>query len=111
MALLLDSNFCVSCLRFCSKIQKQVQLSAKDLLRRCDPSVFKSYLFWRKRTSRIKKESAIEAYWKRTSMYYHNVVGHAMGNDVLKDIRNVCCCTALCVIELTVGEVDPKSRT
>jgi hypothetical protein len=63
-----------------------------------------------KRTSRIKKESSIEAYWKRISMYYHDVVGHAMGNNVLKDIRNVCCCSMPFVIELTAGEVDTKSR-
>lgn len=102
----------MSCIRFCDKIQEQVQLSAKDLICRCDPSVFKSYLFWRRRTTRIRKESSIEAYWKRISMYYHDVVGHAMGNDVLKDIRNVCCCCSMpCVIELTAGEVDPKFRT
>ncbi|PVH96084.1 hypothetical protein DM02DRAFT_675018, partial [Periconia macrospinosa] len=63
-------------------------MSPEDQLRACDPAVFKAYLEWREKRARIKKESALEAYWKRTSMYYHDVVGHAMSNEVLKDVRN-----------------------
>ncbi|OAL56175.1 hypothetical protein IQ07DRAFT_639770 [Pyrenochaeta sp. DS3sAY3a] len=69
-------------------IEEYTGLSSEYLLRKCDPSVYKSYLSWRKKKTRITKESAIEAYWKRLSMYYHNLVGYAMGNDVLKDVRN-----------------------
>lgn len=58
-------------------------------MRRCDPAVFKTYLEWRTEHSRIKKESAIDAYWKRISTYYDYVVGHAMANKVLKDVRRV----------------------
>ncbi|KAF2647143.1 hypothetical protein K491DRAFT_723683 [Lophiostoma macrostomum CBS 122681] len=74
--------------RYCNIIQKKTRMSAKDQLIDCDPGVFKSYLFWRKNNFRIKKESAIEAYWERVSVYYHNVTGYAIGNDVLKDVRN-----------------------
>jgi hypothetical protein len=70
-------------------VQEETRLSPKDQLRRCDPAVFKAYLEWRTEHSRIKKESAIEAYWKRISMYYDHVVGHAMANKVLKDVRRV----------------------
>ncbi|KAL5380681.1 hypothetical protein PMIN03_010533 [Paraphaeosphaeria minitans] len=68
-------------------VQEETGLSPKDQLRRCDTAVFKTYLEWRTEHSRIKKESAIDAYWKRISMYYHHVVGHAMANKVLKDVR------------------------
>jgi hypothetical protein len=44
------------------KIQKRTGMSPEDQLRACDPAVFKSYLFWRKQRSRIKKESTIDAY-------------------------------------------------
>lgn len=72
---------------YCLKVQEETGLSPKDQLRRCDPAVFKTYLEWRTEHSQIKKESAIDAYWKRLSMYYDHVVGHAMANKVLKDVR------------------------
>ncbi|KAL5405073.1 hypothetical protein PMIN06_010286 [Paraphaeosphaeria minitans] len=68
-------------------LQKETGLSPEDQLHKCDPAVFKTYLEWRTEHSRIKKESAIDAYWKRLSMYYDHVVGHAMANKVLKDVR------------------------
>ncbi|KAF2731443.1 hypothetical protein EJ04DRAFT_554701 [Polyplosphaeria fusca] len=73
---------------FCSKIQKQTRKSPEDLLRRCESYTFKSYLYWRKTVSRIKKESAIDAYWNRIGMYYHHVTGFAMRIEVLRDVRN-----------------------
>ncbi|PVH90142.1 hypothetical protein DM02DRAFT_678784 [Periconia macrospinosa] len=48
--------------KYCRKIQKRTGMSPEDQIRACDPAVFKSYLFWRKQRSRIKKESAIDAY-------------------------------------------------
>ncbi|KAL5371230.1 hypothetical protein DPSP01_014407 [Paraphaeosphaeria sporulosa] len=72
---------------YCLKVQEKTGLSPKDQLRRCDPAVFKTYLEWRTEHSRIKKESAIDAYWKRLSMYYDHIMGHAMANKVLKDVR------------------------
>ncbi|KAL5404076.1 hypothetical protein PMIN04_012660 [Paraphaeosphaeria minitans] len=72
---------------YCLVLQKETGLSPEDQLHRCDPAVFKAYLEWRKKHARIKKESAIDAYWKRISMYYDHVVGHAMANKVLKDVR------------------------
>lgn len=74
---------------YAGKLQKKTGTSPEDQLRACDPAVFKAYLEWREKWARIKKESALEAYWKRISMYYHDVVGHAMSNEVLKDVRNV----------------------
>jgi hypothetical protein len=70
-------------------VQEETGLSPEDQLRNRDPAVFKTYLEWRTEESRIKKESAIDAYWKRLCMYYNHVVGHAMANEVLKDIRSV----------------------
>ncbi|PVH90214.1 hypothetical protein DM02DRAFT_63317, partial [Periconia macrospinosa] len=67
---------------YAGKLQKKTGISPEDQLRACDPAVFKAYLEWRILKSRIKKESAIEAYWKRTCMYYHDVVGRAMSNEV-----------------------------
>ncbi|KAF9729895.1 hypothetical protein PMIN01_11828 [Paraphaeosphaeria minitans] len=72
---------------YCLMVQEETGLSPKNQLRRCDPAVFKTYLEWRTEHSQIKKESAIDAYWKRLSMYYDHVVGHAMANKVLKDVR------------------------
>ncbi|KAF2448816.1 hypothetical protein P171DRAFT_518269 [Karstenula rhodostoma CBS 690.94] len=47
---------------YCLMVQEATGLSPKDQLRRCDPA-------------------------KRLSMYYDHVVGHAMANKVLKDVR------------------------
>jgi hypothetical protein len=69
--------------------EMKTEISAEDLLRHCDPAMFKSYLSWRVRDSRIKKFSAIDGYWKRIGMYYRDVTGIAMGNDVTKDVRAV----------------------
>ena len=76
-------------LSYCLMVQEETGLSPKDQLRRCDLAVFKTYLEWRTENSRIKKENAIEAYWKRISMYCDHVVGHAMANKLLKDVRRV----------------------
>jgi hypothetical protein len=70
-------------------VQEETGLSLKDQLRRCDPAVSKTYLEWRTEHSRLKKESAIDAYWNRIGMYYNHVVGHAMANKVLRDVRRV----------------------
>ncbi|KAF2260948.1 hypothetical protein CC78DRAFT_584247 [Lojkania enalia] len=51
-------------------------------------TIFKPYLRWRKKRFRVKKESTIDAYWNRVSMYYHNVTGYAIKNEVLRDVRN-----------------------
>ncbi|KAF2008362.1 hypothetical protein BU24DRAFT_469047 [Aaosphaeria arxii CBS 175.79] len=74
--------------RYCSKIQRKTNMSPEEQLRACDPAVFKSYLWWRKKHSRINKESTMKSYWKRISMYYRDLTDHEMDNDVLSDICN-----------------------
>jgi hypothetical protein len=83
------------------------------MLRKCDPAIFKSYLRWRKDFARIKKESTMGAYWKRISMYYYDVTTYAMGNEVLKDVRNVRyhLIPIFYGSELMAGEVDTVPGT
>jgi hypothetical protein len=81
---------------------------AENLLRQCEPAIFKAYLSWRVRDSRIKKESTIGAYWKRICMFYRDIEGVAMGNEILKDVRAVCSyhCPLSYKFKLTVAQVD-----
>ncbi|KAF2689934.1 hypothetical protein K458DRAFT_474323 [Lentithecium fluviatile CBS 122367] len=63
--------------RYCLKIVKKTKMSAEALLLLCQPKIFKAYLRWRKKHSRIKKESAMRSYWKRR-----------MDANILDDICN-----------------------
>jgi hypothetical protein len=56
---------------------------------RCDVPLFKVYLVWRVKSSRIKKESTVMTYWKILSMVYLQKTGNLMNNGVLRDVRNV----------------------
>ena len=60
-------------------------------LKMCDPSYFKTYLFWRVKYSRIKKESSIITRWKILSMVYARLAEEYMKESVLYDMRNVLC--------------------
>ena len=60
-------------------------------LKMCGPSYFKTYLFWRVKHSRIKKESSITTRWKILSMVYARLAEEYMKEGVLYDMRNVLC--------------------
>lgn len=60
-----------------------------ELLRRCHAPTFKSYLEWRGKNSRIKKESSIVTYWKVLSMFYADKCGTWVDGKVLFDIGNI----------------------
>lgn len=51
--------------------------------------MFKVYLVWRVKKSRIKKESTVMTYWKVLSMVYSQKTANLMRDEVLLDIRNV----------------------
>jgi len=55
----------------------------------CKASLFKVYLVWRVRNSRIKKESSVMTYWKVLSLIYSQTTAGWMREDVLYDVRNV----------------------
>ncbi|KAF1838361.1 hypothetical protein BDW02DRAFT_636434 [Decorospora gaudefroyi] len=74
--------------RYCYKIMKRTKRSLEEQLRACDPEAFKAYLRWRKKNSRVKKESSMRSYWKRLSMCYMDLTRHTMGADVLTDVCN-----------------------
>jgi hypothetical protein len=75
--------------RYCYKIMKKTKRSPEEQLRACDPEAFKAYLRWRKKYSRVKKESSMRSYWKRLSMCYMDLTRHTMDADVLTDVCNV----------------------
>src|SRR5690348_17040454 len=75
--------------RYCSKIIKRTKRSPEEQLRACDPDTFKAYLRWRKKHSRVKKESSMRSYWKRISMCYMDLTRHTMDANVLTDVCNV----------------------
>lgn len=60
-------------------------------LKMCETSYFKTYLFWRVKHSRIKKESSITTRWKILSMVYARLAEEYMKEGVLYDMRNVIC--------------------
>ena len=74
--------------RYCFKIMKRTKRSPEEQLRACDPETFKAYLRWRKKHSRVKKESSMRSYWKRISMCYMDLTRHTMDADVLTDVCN-----------------------
>jgi hypothetical protein len=78
------ANSC--CLRFCQK----VKADPDEILLKCEAKMFKTYLEWHVKTSRIKKESAIRSYWKRISLAYIDLAGSRMDNGAELDIRDVC---------------------
>ncbi|RII11859.1 hypothetical protein CUC08_Gglean005326 [Alternaria sp. MG1] len=74
--------------RYCYKIMNKTKRSPEEQLRACDPEAFKAYLRWRKKYSRVKKESSMRSYWKRLSMCYMDLTRHTMDADVLTDVSN-----------------------
>ena len=66
-----------------------------ELLKKCHAPTFKSYLHWRCKYSRIKKESSIITYWKVLCMFYADKCAAWVDGKVLFDIGNV---TALPVL-------------
>ena len=61
-----------------------------EILKACQASILKGYLFWRVEHSRIKKESSIITCWKVLSMVYARLAKRYMDEGILYDIRNVC---------------------
>ncbi|TQV90231.1 FluG domain-containing protein [Cordyceps javanica] len=57
-------------------------------LRRGDATLFKVYLVFRVKRSRIKKQSSIMTYWKTLSMVYAQKIRGFMNDCILFDIRN-----------------------
>ncbi|KAJ3480965.1 hypothetical protein NLG97_g7940 [Lecanicillium saksenae] len=57
-------------------------------LKRGDATLFKVYLVFRVKRSRIKKQSSITTYWKTLSMVYAQKVRGFMNDCILFDIRN-----------------------
>ena len=49
----------------------------------------KTYLEWRVKNWRLKKESTIKSYWKRLSCAYIDYAGRRMDNGTELDIRDV----------------------
>jgi hypothetical protein len=76
--------------RYCLKIMKMTKRTLEEQLRACDPEAFKAYLRWRKKHSRVRKESSMRSYWKRISMCYMDLTCHTMDADILTDVCNVC---------------------
>ncbi|KAF2866226.1 hypothetical protein BDV95DRAFT_649794 [Massariosphaeria phaeospora] len=50
-------------------------MSPEAQLLSCKPKTFKAYLRWRKKHFRIKKQSAMQSYWKRISNCYRHLAG------------------------------------
>ena len=71
--------------RFC----EHRKLDPAEALCQCDVPLFKVYLVWRVKNSRIKKKSAVVTYWKILSMVYSQKTASCMRKEVLYDIRNV----------------------
>ncbi|RYO82759.1 hypothetical protein DL764_009563 [Monosporascus ibericus] len=70
--------------RFC----KHRKVDPTETIKQCNPALFKLYLVWRVRNSRIKKESTVMTYWKVLSLIYSNQTASWMREDVLYDVRN-----------------------
>ena len=71
--------------RFC--VERKIDPTAT--MKECKAAVFKVYLVWRVRNSRIKKESSVMTYWKVLSMVYSQTTASWMREDVIYDVRNV----------------------
>ncbi|KAH7305346.1 hypothetical protein B0I35DRAFT_362391, partial [Stachybotrys elegans] len=59
-----------------------------ESLKACNASVFKAYLHWRLKNSRVKKESSIMTYWNVLSMVYAQKTARWMDGGVLYDVGN-----------------------
>ena len=72
--------------RFC--VERKIDPTAT--MKECKAAMFKVYLVWRIRNSRIKKASSVMTYWKVLSMVYSQTTASWMRDDVIYDVRNVC---------------------
>jgi hypothetical protein len=78
LLLILPSSFC-----------QKIKADPDKTLLKCEAKMLKTYLEWRIKTSRIKKESSLQGYWKRLSLAYIDLAGHRMNNGAELDIRDV----------------------
>ena len=76
------SNYAI---RFCKQTKKDPDAS----LQSCKAPIYKGYMHWRVKHSRIKKESSIMCYWNWLSMIYANETKKWMDGAVLYDVGNV----------------------
>lgn len=60
-----EHTLLIHCYRFCAVTKRD----PKTTLMQCGAPIFKGYLYWRCKNSRIKKESSITTYWKVLSMF------------------------------------------
>ena len=75
---------------------KHRKLEPIEALCQCDVPLFKVYLVWRVKNSRIKKESTVMTYWKVLSMVYSQKTASWMKEEVLYDVRSVGFSIAIC---------------
>jgi hypothetical protein len=75
----------LGCDRFCQRRKKDPD----EQLKSGDPALFKVYLVFRVKRSRIEKQSSIMTYWKTLSMVYAEKAKTWMSDGILYDIRNV----------------------
>ena len=67
----------------------QITREPIECLRACEPEIIKTYLEWRAKSSRVKKESTMKSYWKRLSCGYIDAAGRRMDNGTELDVRDV----------------------
>lgn len=79
-----DSNMSAS-YSFCGRIRQDYV----ECLQACEAQTMKTYLEWRVKNWRVKKESTIKSYWKRLSCAYIDYAGRRMDNGTELDIRDV----------------------
>ena len=63
---------------------KRSKRTPEEQLRACDQEAFKAYLRWRKKHSRVEKESSMRSSWWRISMCYMDLTRHTMDANILK---------------------------
>jgi hypothetical protein len=71
--------------RFCA----YRNLDPAEAISRCDAPLFKVYLVWRVKNSRIQKQSSVMTYWKVLSMVHAQKTASWIKEDVVYDVRNV----------------------
>ena len=71
--------------RYCVQIQRE----PTECLQACEPEIIKTYLEWRAKGFRVRKESTMKSYWKRLSCGYIDAAGRRMDNGTELDVRDV----------------------
>lgn len=88
MSPVLLSDVCVDVTRF--RFCRATKRHPYEAMKAGKASIFKAYLHWRTKHSRIKKESSIMTYWNVLSMVYAEKTCQYMDGGVLYDVGNVC---------------------